>query len=305
MIHPHIAGRIFNTPLAIHRGKAAAMVAGIGQRVLGSPVMLGTEPPVHHVAGQNRLPVHAGTLTNRVLSGVPRPTSSPLYDMVGNVAVIPVEGTLVHKGAWVETDSGETSYQGLQAQVQRAMKDPGVRGVVFEIDSYGGQVSGVFETAQMMSQLSALKPTLAILTDEAYSAGYMLASACRQIVVPESGGAGSIGVITMHTDMSAALADAGYKVTILAAGAHKADMNPFEPLPADVADTVMNELQGLREQFCRAVAANRGDRLTFDAAMATEAQCYGGADAVKMGLADATGTPFETFQAFISQLNRA
>ena len=42
---------------------------------------------------------------------------------------------------------GETSYEGLQAQVLRAMRNPTIKGVVFEVDSFGGELAGAFETA--------------------------------------------------------------------------------------------------------------------------------------------------------------
>ena len=66
------------------------------------------------------------------------------------------------------------------------------RRAVFEIDSFGGMANGglrgggsnpCFVKGQM--------PTVAILTDYAYSAGYLLASQARQIIIPEFGGTGS------------------------------------------------------------------------------------------------------------------
>jgi signal peptide peptidase SppA len=301
MIHPRIAERLFNTPLLAHPGKAAAIVMGLGGRITGAKTEIHGADALHHVAfGRGRPSM--GTLGARLdrQSGV-----QPIYDMVGSVAVIPVEGTLVHKGAWLESDSGETSYQGIQTQVQRAMRDPAVKGVVFEVDSFGGEVSGAFETAGMIAQLSAQKPTLSILTDWACSAGYMLASAARQVVVPETGGCGSIGVIAMHTDMSAALEQAGIRVTILKAGARKADFNPVEPLPEDVAAAYLAEIEQVRQRFCQMVADQRGGRISYEDAMATEADTYQGSAAVERGLADATGHPFEAFQAFTSMINRA
>jgi signal peptide peptidase SppA len=303
MTHPRIFARLLNTMLMVHPGKAAAILAGLGGRITGTAIDLDSAETVAHVAFGTGRP-SLGTVGDRLGRAYERRGQIP-YDMVGNVAVIPIEGSLVHKGAFVESDSGETSYQGIQTQVARAMKDPAVKGVAFEVDSYGGEVSGAFETSDMIAKLSRIKPTIAILSDHAYSCGYLMASAARQIVVPEQGGAGSIGVITMHTDMSAALERSGLKVTILSAGAHKADANPFEPLPDDVANSIRAELEGARAMFAGRVAQYRGARLTFENAMATEARCFTGAEAVRAGLADATGHPSEVFSAFISTLNRA
>lgn len=303
MTLPRIAARLLNTPLMVHPAKAAAILAGLGGRVTGADFDFNGAETVNHIAFGNGRPSF-GTVGDRLGRAYERQGEKP-YDMVGNVAVIPIEGSLVHKGAFVESSSGETSYQGIQTQVGRAMKDPAVKGVAFEVDSYGGEVSGAFETSDMIAELSRVKPTLAILSDHAYSAGYLMASAARQIVIPEQGGAGSIGVITMHTDMSAALERSGVKVTILSAGVHKADGNPFEPLPEDVANEIRAELEAARAMFAGRVATYRGSRLSFENAMATEARTFTGESAVRAGLADATGHPSEAFTAFVSALNRA
>ncbi|MGA8990672.1 MAG: hypothetical protein WB500_09890 [Rhodoplanes sp.] len=93
----------------------------------------------------------------------------------------------MHKGAYVGAYSGRTSYEGLQAQVLRAMRNPAIKGVVFEVDSFAGDLAGAFETADLIARLSTEKPTLAILTDHALSAGYLLASAARQIIIQNTG----------------------------------------------------------------------------------------------------------------------
>jgi signal peptide peptidase SppA len=228
-----------------------------------------------------------------------------ILDVVEGIAVIPIEGTLVHKGSWIGSYSGDTSYEGLQTQIKRAGADRHVKGIVFEVDSFGGEVSGAFDTAQMIAELSAAKPTMAILTDFALSAGYLLASAARFIAMPETGAAGSIGVITLHVDYSKQIEKSGLAVTVLTSGAHKADGNPFEPLPDDVAARIKGDLDRARDQFAGAVARFRGDRLTKSAALATEAQHYRGSDALAAGLVDAVLRPSEAFDEFVAAANLA
>ncbi len=243
----------------------------------------------------------AGRLSDRVGAAYDQAGRLP-YDRVGNVAVIPIEGSLVHKGAYVGQSSGVTSYQGIQTQIIRAARDPSVRGVVFEVDSFGGEVSGAFDTADMIAGLSKMKPTLAILTDHAASAGYLLAAPSRQIVIPPTGIAGSIGVITMHADLSRKLDNEGITVSILASGKHKADGHPAAPLAEDVRKETLGRLDGARQQFAEAVGRYRGNRLTASAAMATEAAVYTGADAVRAGLADVAASPAEAFAQFVQAI---
>jgi capsid assembly protease len=301
MIHPRIASRLFNAPLMVHPQKAVAILHGIGYRVTGADCQTDT-PALHHVAFEGGRP-SMGVLGDNLGKSIERRGQSVLQIHRG-VAIIPIEGSLVHKGGWLGSSSGETSYQGIQTQVVRAAKDPAVKGVVFEVDSFGGEVSGAFEIADLMFELSAMKPTLSILTDHAYSAGYLLASTARAVVIPERGGAGSIGVITMHTDMSKALEMQGVNVTILSAGKHKADGNPFEALPETVAARIQANLEQSREAFAGHVSRYRGARLTFEKAMATEALDYTGADAVAAGLADVVGPGLQAFENFVAQLNR-
>lgn len=302
LLKPLIAQRAFNTPLLMHPGKAAAAVSGIGDRLCGGGIDLVSQYPlVDHSAFESGRP-SMGRLADRV-GRIADARGVPVFDMIEGVAVIPVEGTLVHKGSYVGKSSGATSYEGLQAQIRRAGRRDDVRGVVFEVDSYGGEVAGAFETAAMIRELSAQKPTLAILTDFAYSAGYLLASQARQIVAPEFGGAGSIGVITMHVDYSKWLDNEGIKVTLLTAGARKADGNLFEALPDSVADKINERLATMRERFAEAVGLGRGARFTASQAMATEADDFRGEEAASLGLIDAVADPSETFDAFISALN--
>ena len=305
VLRSRLAQRVFNTPLLMHPRKAVAAVTAIGGRIVEGGIEFASgglmTEPVEHIAGSGG-PI-AGRIGDRLGRAFDRLGRLP-FDVVDNVAVIPIEGTLVHKGAYVGAYSGETSYQGIQTQVARARRSDQVRGVVFEVDSFGGEVAGAFETATMIRQLSDEKPTLAILTDFAYSAGYLLASAARQIVMPKLGGSGSIGVVVLHADFSQLLENKGVKVTLLHAGARKVDGNPFEPLPDEVAARMQTQLEEGRRYFAEFVGMQRGDRFTTDNALATEAEHYRGEESVTLGLADAIGNGNEAFDAFVRAVNR-
>lgn len=302
--YAHIAQRIFNTPLMYDPRKAEAFLHGLGGRIAGDTIVVtNPEGAVDHLAGANGRPL-AGKVGSRIERAYTRANMLP-FDMVDNVAIIPVEGSLVHKGSWLGNSSGQTSYQGLQAQVAMARRSNLVRGVAYEVDSYGGEVNGGFETAAAMAQLSKEKPTIAILTDYAYSAGYLLASQARQIVMPRYGGAGSIGVIMIHADYSQALDEAGIRLTIIRAGKKKADGNPYEPLNAALAEQWQAQAESMRQDFAETVAKGRRGRITKAKALATEAGVYDAAEAVSLGLADAVGDPLEAFNAFVKEVNRS
>jgi signal peptide peptidase SppA len=287
---PQIAARIFDTPLLIAPEKMGAILTGLGGRIVDGGVVLDGRA--------------FGVLDDQLGRSLDRQGRRP-YEVVNGVAVLPVEGTLVHKGAYIGQSSGETSYQGIQTQALRALRDPNVRAAVFEIDSAGGQVDGAYEAAAALAQLSAAKPTMAILTDKALSGGYLMASTARQIVMPKTGRAGSIGVIAMHTDASAKLEAEGLKVTLITSGAQKADGHPFAPLADGARARIQQSVDATRDLFAESVAGYRGKRLSKAAALATEAGVYEGDAAVKAGLVDAVGSPHEAFAAFVRAMNPA
>lgn len=299
---PHVSLRIFGVPLIVDAGKAAAILAGLGGRITGDDLEIIGVEAVNHVAFANGRPsqqlgVLGDPLGRRMeMSG----KGDQILQRIGSVGVIGVEGTLIHKGKYIGASSGETSYEGIQTQVSRAISDPSIRAAVFEVDSFGGEAAGAFDTAELISELSAKKPTIAILTDFALSGGYLLASAARQIVIPETGAAGSIGVIALHADFSQKLASQGVKVTVISSGAHKADGHPASPLSPEVLSKMQGDLDKSRDLFATAVGRYRGSRLDKSAALATEADSYRGADAVAAGLADVVARPSEAFAAFVS-----
>ena len=56
---------------------------------------------------------------------------------------------------------------------------------MLEIDSPGGSVQGIAETANMIHNVDAVKPVVSSIRDIGASAGYWLASQAREIVVAQ------------------------------------------------------------------------------------------------------------------------
>ena len=297
MHHAQIAQRAFNTPLMVDPAKALAFLSGLGPRITGQEITfkgLDVQPAEQTAAA---LPARASLFGNDLAQRHQRNGTQP-YAVVDGIAVIEIAGTLVHRGAWIGQSSGLTSYEGIAAQLQAALADPGVRGIALDIDSFGGEVAGAFDLADRIRAARAQKPVHAFVAEHALSAGYVLASQADRIVLPRTGAVGSIGVVALHTDMSGALDQKGIAVTLIHAGAHKIDANPYQPLPEAVHDQMQRELEVVRFLFAETVAAGRGDRLTQAAALVTEAAVFRGAEAIAAGLADDLADPITAFQAF-------
>ncbi|KPP82413.1 MAG: Periplasmic serine proteases (ClpP class) [Rhodobacteraceae bacterium HLUCCO07] len=297
MHHAQIAQRAFNTPLMVDPAKALAFLSGLGPRITGQEIRFaGVDLPADDVEHATR-PARASLFGDELAQRHQRNGTQP-FAMVDGIAVIGIAGTLVHRGAWIGQSSGLTSYEGIAAQLQAALADPSVRGIALDIDSFGGEVAGAFDLADRIRAARAQKPVHAFVAEHALSAGYVLASQADRIILPRTGAVGSIGVVALHTDMSGALDQKGIAVTLIHAGAHKVDANPYQPLPEAVHDQMQRELEVVRFLFVETVAAGRGDRLTQTAALATEAAVFRGADAIAAGLADEIADPVTAFHAF-------
>ena len=273
---PHLAARLFGTPLLVHRAKLDVILAVLGERLnLAAP--------------------HADL-------AIPVPRVTPAQPP--GIAVIPIHGTLVKRVLGVEAASGLTSYGGIAQELEAALADPQVQGILLDIDSPGGEASGSFELARKIRHAATQKPLWAVANDAAYSAAYALAASAQRLIVTETGGVGSIGVIALHIDQSVKDAQEGYRYTAVTAGAHKNDFSPHHPLSDAAKAELQTEVDRLYGLFVEHVAAMRS--LDADAVRATEAGLYFGANAITAGLADAVSS-FETaladFSLFLSARN--
>ena len=302
MFHAQIAQRAFNTPLLVEPSKAMSFLSGLGPRITGRQLRLTGTNFAPEDAANAALPARAGILINGLAEQYQR-DGQAAFDMVNGIAVIEVSGVLVHRGAWIGQSSGQTSYEGIAAQIAAAASDPTVRGIALEIDSFGGEVAGVFDLADAIRAARAAKPVWAFVAEHAFSAGYALASQADRIILPRTGAVGSIGVVVMHADLSGQLSDAGVTVTLIHSGAHKVDGNPYAPLPDPVRARIQGEIDSIRMLFAQTVAAGRRRSLTAEAALATEAECYRGTEAVAAGLADEVSDPASAFAAFAAAVN--
>lgn len=215
-------------------------------------------------------------------------------------AIIPVHGMLLNRFPY--SWSFATGYNFIRQQIEAAMNDPDVNGIVYDVNSYGGTVAGCSETSDLIFEASARnggKPSLAVVDANCYSAAYYTMSAADRLVVTPTGGAGSIGVVLMHMDVSAALDKFGIKVTFIHAGDHKVDANMYQPLSPEVASDLKAEIDKMYDKFVAAVVRNRPG-LSDEAVRETQARCYQADDALALGLIDAVQTPPDALESFFN-----
>lgn len=211
------------------------------------------------------------------------------------VAVIPIHGSLINR--FGQCYGYVTGYNFIRRQRDAAMADPDVTAIVYDVNSGGGEAAGCFELADESFALRGTKPTISVVDSACYSAAYALASTSDQVVVTPTGGAGSVGVYTMHVDMSKMLENWGLEITLIHAGEHKVDGHPYAELPEDVRADMQKSVDATYNKFVESVARNRN--LSVEAVKDTQARCYSADDALALGLIDSVASPIEAIRAFL------
>lgn len=284
--HPHVAQRVFNTPLLMHPQKLDAIIAGVGQRVLG------TSAPLIQVGEAAKAELAPEMFTTKRGQRTDRG-----WRLVDGVAVVNAMGALVHRTRLEADSTLLIGYNDMAADMEDAMAHPDVHAILQVYDTPGGEVAGAFEYGQRIFDMRGRKPIVAIADGMAASAGYLGASAADEVVITSTGYAGSIGVVMRHVDFSRALANEGIQVTHIFAGSHKVDGNPYEPLPVAVREHLQADIEGLYTMFVQAVSKHRG--LSEQAIRDTGAAVFRGQAAIAAGLA----SRISTTDSLISELS--
>ena len=142
----------------------------------------------------------AGDCGTTKTRGACRPRPSQIRAMTWQgVAVIHVEGTLVHRTRSVRTYSGMLGYNAIRSAFLSALTIPEVRAIVLLCNSPGGEVSGCFDLVDPIYRRAASSRSGRSATIWPTAPATRQGSAADRLIL-RTGGAGSVGVITMHAD---------------------------------------------------------------------------------------------------------
>lgn len=245
------------------------------------------------VVNRSKLP---GLLIQAKDVEIPRRIKLPKVS--GSVAILPVYGVIHQRPSVWDEVFGGTSTQALGASFVRAMSDERIGAVVLDVDSPGGTVAGVEELSDLIwrwaNEQGIRKPVVAIANSEMASAAYWISSqvGAKQLRLVASPGShvGSIGIYVAHEDISDMLAADGIKVTLISAGEHKTEGNPFEPLSADARDHIQSQIDITYDTFVNHVARGRGVLKSHVKESFGGGRDFNAKQAADMGLVDRVAT---------------
>lgn len=156
----------------------------------------------------------------------------------------------------------DSDYSEIRANVRRAAADKSVKTIDLIVDSPGGSVQGLPETAEAIHAANKVKPVRAFVTGIAASAAYWIASQASSIHLTPSGEVGSVGILDIHADVSKALENSGVKITAVTAGEHKTERAPFIPLSDEAKAHMQKSVNAWYGDFLSAIRRGRGARVS-------------------------------------------
>ncbi|ENO1788088.1 S49 family peptidase [Vibrio vulnificus] len=290
--HLNLITAAFNRPLALEPEYARTFFSALSQRVGNVQQLIDIEGNV----------LRAADMKKEASSFSPRRSTERSYQVVNGIAIVPISGTLVHKYGYIRPMSGMTGYDGIDFRIREALADREVKAVMLDMDTPGGMVAGCFDLADKIAEYRKIKPIWSLCYDMHCSAGQMIASACSHRLITQTGVAGSVGVIMAHTNIEKMLDQQGVEITLITAGSHKADGNPYQALPKDVREKWQKELESNRQMFASKAAAYMG--VDVKKVLATEAETYEGQAAVDIGFANEVVNGLDAVQIMSEHFKR-
>jgi len=208
-------------------------------------------------------------------------------EVVGNVAIIPIQGVIGKKMNLLSEISGGVSTQMVERDFNAALNHPEVEVIVLDIDSPGGAVDGTPELANAIFEARGNKPIVAFSDGIMASAAFWIGAAADKVFISgRTVEVGSIGVVATHTDISKAEEKDGIKTTEIVAGKFKRIASQHGPLTKDGRDSIQESVDEVFSVFVSDVSKFRGVSEEKVLSSMADGRIFIGNKAVEAGLVD-------------------
>lgn len=288
MSYPKIFERVYCNPLCITAQRFQSIHAFL------LPRLAGKVPLEVNVAAANASP--GPPPTESPYSGKRRQKAGPTYNWDGRildpnfytmakpgVAVVPVYGTLAKNlSSWEESCGGGTDINAPQKALAQAVAAADVDTIVLDVDSPGGEVTGIPEFAELVREAAQIKTVYAFTDASMCSAAYWLGSQAGEVYATRSATIGSIGTYLAWLDESVRMQLEGLRLELFAEGKHKGIGLPGRPLTQEDRVLLQSRVTTINQWFTGQVRKQR-NAVTDDT---MQGQVFGGVEAQSRGLVD-------------------
>ena len=219
----------------------------------------------------------------------------PELTVVAGIAVIPVVGVIGKHVGMMERSSGVMDVDDFTTNIQTAVDRNDVKGILIEVNSPGGTITGIPEAADMVVEVSKIKPVVSFTADLMASAGYWLSVGSDAIVATQSAGVGSIGVFSAVLESSKAFEMAGLQQHLFKTGDIKGLGVPGTVLTDVQKEYMQARVDKIFSWFSSSVLESRG--IVGDGSM--NGQVFHGEEAKQMNLIDQVGDKDDAFELLL------
>jgi len=204
----------------------------------------------------------------------------------GSVALVDVIGPIFRYANMFTRISGATSIDSLALALRSVVDDRDVSAIILNIDSPGGEVSGISEMGSAIVAAQRVKPIVAYVDDMGASGAYWLASAAASIVASDTAKLGSIGVIAVISER--AEEEEGVKTYRFVSSVSPDKIPDLETEKG--RNAIQQVVDDLGMVFLRSVAQNRGVSMDHAASKFGAGKLLVAARALDVGMIDELGT---------------
>ncbi len=176
---------------------------------------------------------------------------SQITEMRDGVAVIHVNGVVSRYANLFHAVCGGVSTEVLAKEFTAAINEPSVKAVILNIDSPGGEASGIHELGEMIHASRGKKPVHAYVGGDGCSAAYWIATSCDRVTMDATARVGSIGTVVSFVKRSDSEGAKRYEFV-----SSQSPNKRLDPDSEQGQTAIQSQLDEMAEVFIKRVARN-------------------------------------------------
>ncbi|EOW9411416.1 S49 family peptidase [Vibrio cholerae] len=178
---------------------------------------------------------------------------SQITEVRNGVALIHVNGVISRYANLFHAVCGGVSTEAIAKEFTSAINDPSIKSVILNIDSVGGEASGIHELGEMIYSARSKKPIHAYVGGDACSAAYWLATACDRVTIDATARLGSIGTVVSFVKRPDSDGAKRYEFV-----SSQSPNKRLDPDSEQGQSAIQSQLDDMAEVFIQRVARNMG-----------------------------------------------
>ncbi len=218
----------------------------------------------------------------------------------GNVAVVPIKGTLSSDKSSDLLEKDSTSADTIIDWIKDANKNAQTKAIILDIDSPGGSPVATDEIARAVKESN--KTVVAVIREAGASGAFWVATAADYIFANRMSTTGSIGVVGSYLEFAGLLQNYNVTYRRLIAGQYKDAGSRWKEMTPEEQNLYQKLLNQVHADFVQEVAANR--KLPIEKVKEiAHGFVLTGQEAKELGLVDALGNKDDAVTYIEQRLN--